>query len=213
VRRSTALVDKPPVAHDVRRSTALVDEPPVAHDATRTTGQMESGPTEMTGESMSLKTAEAEVLITRVFDAPRALVFKAWTEKSQLLKWYAPPGCSISFSKIDVRPGGEFLSCIRIPDGKECWCKGVYREVVANERLVYSMGISNAKGETLTAAQAGMAPAWPEETWLTVTFAEIGGKTQVTLRQTVSEVLAKKTGAYPSWLLMLDRLAGTLVTQ
>jgi uncharacterized protein YndB with AHSA1/START domain len=157
--------------------------------------------------------AKDQVHITRVFDAPREMVFKAWTDPEQLLRWYAPTGCSIRFPKIDVKTGGSFLSCILIPNGKECWCKGIYHEVVFPERIVHTMCISDEHGKLLSAEEAGMDPEWPEETTLTITFEELGGKTKVTLDQTVSESLAKRTGAYPSWIIMFDRLDEILKTK
>jgi uncharacterized protein YndB with AHSA1/START domain len=156
------------------------------------------------------------VLITRTFDAPRELVFRAWTDPELLAQWYAPHGCTIAFRTLDVRKGGEFHSVIRTPDGKDCWCRGVYSELVAPERIVYTLAVADADGNLITPMQAGMDPEWPHETTVTVTFAERDGKTMLTLHQTVPESLAKRTGAHPSWLEMLDRLdeqlasAGTL---
>lgn len=148
----------------------------------------------------------SEVLITRTFDAPRELVFRAWTNPEQLASWYAPHGCSIAFRQLEVRPGGAFHSVIRTPDGKDCWCRGTYTELVAPERIVYTMAVADADGNLIAPIDAGMEPEWPGETTVTVTFTEQGGKTSVTLHQTVSEELAKRTGAHPSWLQMLDRL-------
>jgi uncharacterized protein YndB with AHSA1/START domain len=155
-----------------------------------------------------------EVHITRVIAAPRELVFRAWTDPAQLPLWYAPHGCTVRFSKLDLRPGGEFLCCIRSPAGHECWCKGTYREIAAPERIVHTMEIADAQGRSITALEAGMDPEWPQQTLLAVTFEELEpGETRLTLRQTVLESLAKRTGAHPSWLEMLDRLAAHLVTQ
>jgi uncharacterized protein YndB with AHSA1/START domain len=148
-----------------------------------------------------------DVRITRVFNAPREMVFKAWTDPAQLIKWYAPTGCEISFSELNVEQGGVFHSCILIPDGKECWCKGIYKEVKFPERLVHTMAVADENGNLISAAEAGMDPDWPNETTLTVTFEEQSdGKTKLSLHQTVSETLAKRTGAYPSWIIMFDRL-------
>lgn len=153
---------------------------------------------------------DRDVLITRVFDAPRELVFQAWTDPAHLAHWYAPHGCTISFREIEVREGGVFHSCIGGPDGSACWCKGVYREVVAPERIVCTMAIADEQGNLMDPTDVGMDPEWPRETVLTVTFEEQDGKTKLTLHQTVSEELAKRTGAHQSWLQMLDRLAEQL---
>ena len=153
-----------------------------------------------------------EVLITRTFDAPRELVFRAWTDPEQLAQWYAPHGCTIAFRTLDVRPGGAFHSVIHTPDGKDCWCSGVYAELVAPERIVYTMAVADAEGNRVSPTAAGMDPEWPHETTVTVTFAEHDGRTTLTLHQTVDESIAKRTGAHPSWLQMLDRLDEQLAT-
>lgn len=164
----------------------------------------------MSGHSQPSMAAakKQEVLITRVIDAPRELVFKAWTDPASLVRWFAPRGCTIHFASIDVRQGGEFHSCINNPKFGACWCKGVYRELVTPERIVFSMSIADDKGNLVEPQSAGHDGAWPATTVVTVTLVEQTGKTLLTLHQNVSEVLAKKTGAHPSWLEMLDRLAG-----
>ena len=160
--------------------------------------------------SSILDRPEREVFITRVFDAPRELVFAAWTDPEHLARWFAPNGCSVRFRQLDFRAGGAFHSCIHTPDGHDCWCAGVYREIAAPERIVFTMAVADANGDLIEPVDAGMDPDWPRETVVTVTFAELGGGTELTLRQTVSESLAKRTGAHPSWLQMLDRLAAEL---
>ena len=151
--------------------------------------------------------AEKEVVITRVFDAPRELVFKAWADREHLMRWYAPKGCTIRISTIDFRPGGVFHHCIRNPKFGDCWCKGIYREIVVPECIVYTLALADEKGNLVDPADVGHDPDWPRETTVTVTFAELEGKTKLTLHQTVLESIAKRTGAHPSWIEMLDRLA------
>ena len=153
------------------------------------------------------KSSDRDVLITRVFDAPREMVFDAWTDPLQLARWYAPPGCEIEFRTLDPRPGGTFLSCIRSPGGHECWCRGVYRTVNRPVQIVFTMVVANERGEAVDPSAVGMDPDWPLETVVTVTLVPRDGRTLLTLHQTVSESLAKRTGAHPSWLQMFDRLA------
>lgn len=164
-------------------------------------------------ETRPVEAGAKTIVITRVFDAPRELVFEAWTRPEYLLRWYAPRGCIIHFSKLDIRPGGAFHSCIHNPVFGDCWCVGVYEEIVRPERIVYTMAIADEHGNRIEPARAGHDPEWPGETRVTVTFDDDRGKTRLTLRQNVPESLAKRTGAYPSWLEMLDRLADTLTTQ
>jgi len=127
-----------------------------------------------TPSAPALKSDEAMVVITRVYDAPRELVFQAWTSPQHLARWYAPQGCTIEFRSLDFRVGGTFHSCIHIPDGKRCWCAGVYREIFAPERIVFSMSIADEAGRALTAVEAGMDPEWPQEAIVTVTLADQG---------------------------------------
>jgi len=145
--------------------------------------------------------------IERRFDAPRELVFDAWTRPEYLMQWYAPRGCTIQLVKLDARPGGRFHWCIHNPSFGDCWCVGMYREIVRPERIVYTLATADSAGNEIEPAQAGHDPRWPRESLVTVTLAEVRGATLLTLEQNVPESLAKHTGAHPSWLQMLDRLA------
>ena len=152
------------------------------------------------------------IVIERLFDAPRELVFEAWTDPRYLAAWFAPRGCTIRFAHIDVRPGGRFHSCIQNPAFGECWCVGVYQEIVRPELIVYSIALADSLGNKVDSARAGHHPDWPEETIVRVTLEDLGGSTRLILRQNAPEALARQTGAYPSWLQMLDRLAESLPT-
>lgn len=155
---------------------------------------------------MNLNPSDQEVLISRVLNAPRELVFRAWTEPAMLERWYAPHGCTFELTRMDLRVGGGFHHCIHNPRFKDCWISGTFLEVVPPERIVYSLHFSDETGRRLTPVEAGREAGWPEELTTTVTFEELGGGTRVTIHQTVTEAFAKQTGAHPSWLQMLDRL-------
>jgi uncharacterized protein YndB with AHSA1/START domain len=96
---------------------------------------------------------------------------------------------------------------MRSPEGRDYWGKGVFREIVEPEKLVYTDVFSDENGNTVKPAEYGMSPEWPDETLVTVTFAELGDKTEVTVRQSVPESIAEKTGARQGWAESLDRLA------
>ena len=145
--------------------------------------------------SAATKTAERELVITRVFDAPRRLVFKAWTEPERLVRWWGPRGFTTPSCKMDVRPGGAFRFCMRSSEGTNHWLQGVYREIVEPERLVCTWAWEDAEGR----------PA--HETLLTVTFAEQGAKTKLTLHQAVFESVAARDAHQGGWTSGLDRLA------
>lgn len=150
--------------------------------------------------------SDKELLITHLFDAPRAIVFRAWTDPEQLKSWYAPDGCTIEFKSIDTTQGGVFHSCIHHPVHGDCWVKGKYLEVTAPEKLVFTMVMSDQDGNSVSSVQAGKTKEWPEEQITTVTFEQIGIQTKVSIHQTVSEAEAKKTGAYQSWINMFEKL-------
>ncbi|MGH8068203.1 MAG: SRPBCC domain-containing protein [Candidatus Entotheonellia bacterium] len=75
--------------------------------------------------SAATNAGERELVITRIFDAPRELVFKAWTEPERLMRWWGPNSFTTPFCTIDLRPGGVFHCCMRSPEGRDYWCKGV----------------------------------------------------------------------------------------
>jgi uncharacterized protein YndB with AHSA1/START domain len=89
------------------------------------------------------ETLNREVNISRVFDAPRELVFKAWSDPEHLKKWYAPNGCTIDIFKFNFKKGGELHTCIRNPQYGDCWIKGIYDEIIIPERIVLTQGFSN----------------------------------------------------------------------
>lgn len=153
-----------------------------------------------------------ELFITHLFNAPRELVFEAWTDPEKLIHWYAPDGCTIEFKSIDVKEGGSFHSCIHDPIHGDCWIKGIYKEVIFPEKLVFSMILTNADGQNVGATDAGKPEDWPEEILTTVTFTSIGNQTKLSIHQTVSEAEAKQTGAYQSWIKMFNRLETILLT-
>lgn len=111
-----------------------------------------------------------QLLVERVFDAPRELVWKAWTEPEHMLKWWGPRSWPATVSNMDVRPGGIWHYCMTGPEGEEAWGKGIYREVTPPERLVYVDGFSDAEGTMDEARQM----------LVTIDFADVGGKTKIT---------------------------------
>jgi len=150
-------------------------------------------------------TGTREVIITRVFEVERKLLFDAWRSPEHLKNWYAPNGCSIEIHEFNFSEGGRFVHSIIMPDGQECVCTGFYHKIDDPNRIVYSLSFSDKEGNVVE-PDYSLHPEWPHETIVTVTFEDLNGRTRLTLHQTVAESLAKKTGAYPSWLQMLDRL-------
>ena len=154
--------------------------------------------------------SEREIVITRIFDAPRELVFKAWTDPKHLMHWWAPKGCTTPFCKVDLHPGGSFHYCIRLPEGRDIWGLGVYREIVAPERITYLDSFADAQGNPVPPTRYGMSASHPAETLVTVTFKEHEGKTRLTLRHAIPVSVEERKGTEQGWSDMLDRLAESL---
>jgi len=114
--------------------------------------------------------------ISRVYDAPRAKVWQAWTEPSRLKHWWGPRGFKVHTCKVDLRPGGVFLYGMKAPDGSDTWGKFVYREIKAPEKLVFVVSFSDPQGGV---TRHPSSPDWPEYILSTVTFSEVSGKTKV----------------------------------
>ena len=142
----------------------------------------------------------SELTITRIFDAPRELVFRAWTDPDQFARWLGPRGFEATSVTIDLRPGGRWRACIRAADGIEQWSSGTYREIVEPERLVFTF-----------AWESGDVAG--EQTVVTVTLADLGGKTELTFHQAGFSAVADRDTHRSGWASTLDRLAEFLVRQ
>ncbi len=156
----------------------------------------------MTANNPVKKNLGTEIVITRVFDAPRALVFKAWTEPKQLAEWWGPRGFTNPRCEMDVRPGGLIHIDMRAPNGTVYPMAGVYLEVVEPERLTYTSGALDEQGKQLF------------ELLHTVTFAEKNQKTTLTIKSKVvktTATAAKYIGGFEAGMTQsLEKLAATL---
>jgi uncharacterized protein YndB with AHSA1/START domain len=153
-----------------------------------------------------------EVSITRIVNAPRELVYECWTDAEHLKRWYFPNNCTVHFTYIDIKMDGGFHGAIiHKDDGRQNWFKAVFHEIVPPERLVFTLARADEKGNFITPEEAGMPREWPERTIVTLTFEDLGKQTRFTLHQTVDLDLATRTGAYPSWLQMLDRMESLII--
>ncbi len=148
-----------------------------------------------TRTSIDTEALERELVITRIFDAPRNVVFQAWTEPGRAARWWGPQGFVTTYCDMDVRPGGAFRVCMRSPEGVDHWKQGVYREVVEPERLVFTFAWEDAEGKPI------------RQTLVTVTFAEHGDKTALTLHQAVFETVALRDEHQRGWASTLQRFA------
>jgi uncharacterized protein YndB with AHSA1/START domain len=126
------------------------------------------------------QTTGADFVISRVFDAPRGLIWKCFSEPERMKEWWGPKGSTVVASKMDLRVGGTYHGAMRGPDGRVMWAKFLYREIEEPELLVWVHSFSDEAGGL---TRHPMSPTWPLELLTTVTFEEVpGGKTKLTLR-------------------------------
>lgn len=130
-----------------------------------------------------------DLVVTRVFKAPRRLVFEAWTKAEHVSRWFAPKPLTMPSCEVDFRHGGAFRFVMRAPDGTEYPFEGAFREIVVPDRIVFT-GAVHEGNATVT----------------TITFAEHDGKTTLTMRQTFAFESAATRGAKQGWTMTLDQL-------
>jgi len=146
------------------------------------------------------RTAERELVITRVFDVPRELVWKAWTARDHVLKWLGPKDFTAVDFELEPRPGGAWHSRIRGPDGAEYSNGGTVREVHEPDRLVFTFAWDGEDG----------TPG--REMQITITLDERDGKTEMTLSQGVFESAEDRDGHRGGWSESFDKLAEYLAS-
>jgi uncharacterized protein YndB with AHSA1/START domain len=162
-------------------------------------------------------TSQQELVITRTFDAPRELVFKAWTEPERLAQWWGPKDFVMGVVSIDLRLGGMFHYSMRTPEGLEMWGKFIYREIVPPERLAFVVSFADRDGNTV---RAPWDSNWPLEVLSTLTFTEHDGKTTIVMRgipvnatETELNIFeATHASMQQGWGGTLDQLADYLAT-
>jgi uncharacterized protein YndB with AHSA1/START domain len=151
---------------------------------------------------------EEELVITRVFDAPRQRVWKAWTEADALRRWWGPRGFTMNVCKLDFRPDGMFHYSMRTPDGRELWGRFVYREIVKPERIVFVNSFADQSGDIV---RNPWSADWPLEVLNTQTFSERGGKTTLVLRGAPLNANATERKAFADGRKSMQQgFAGTL---
>jgi len=152
-------------------------------------------------------TSQGSVVIERVFDAPVDLIWRMWTRPEHFKAWYGPGGASIPVAKMDVRVGGTRLVCMEVqaPNGAmRMWFTGEYREVVENERLVYTESMADENGNVLAASDMGMPAGHPTTTEVRVELEQVGGRTKMVMTHT--GIPSDSPGA-AGWAAAFDKLA------
>lgn len=146
------------------------------------------------------------MVIERSFDAPVDLIWQMWTDPAHFKEWYGPGGASIPVAEMDVRVGGRRLVRMDVesPNGPmQMWFVGEYREVVTNERLVYTESMSDENGNVQSPADMGMPGDHPTTTEVNIDLQDVGGRTRMVL--THRGIPADSPGA-AGWTMALDKL-------
>lgn len=160
--------------------------------------------------SSAMNSATRAIIITRVFNAPRKLVWKAWSEPEHFMRWWGPKGFTCPVCKMDFRVGGTYLWCMRSPEGQDFWTTGVYREIIPIERIVYTDSFADEKGNAVPPSHYGMTGDWGDELVVTVTFEDHEGKTIMTLHHTGLPAGEMSEMAEAGWKESFDKLAESL---
>lgn len=145
-----------------------------------------------------------QIKVSRTFDAPLELLWKAWTEPEHFMKWYGPKGFTAPTCEIDLRVGGRHLWSMQSPDGMQMYFTGNYKEVVPMERLVFTDSMSDAEGNVMSPAEMGMGEDMHVTMDVTVTFMHADGKTTVTVSHAGNEQ------AQMGWEQAFDKLTAVL---
>jgi uncharacterized protein YndB with AHSA1/START domain len=155
------------------------------------------------------QTTEHSIVITRVFDTPPELVFKSWTEPERVKQWFSPKGFTTPHCTIDLHVGGIYHLCMRSPEGREYWSKGVYREIIEPKLIVRTDTFSDEKGNIVSPKQYGLNN-WPDETIVLVNFANYAGRTKLTIRHSSIKPSEERDMCQQGWNECLDKLADYL---
>jgi len=150
----------------------------------------------MAASSVADEVASKEIVIERVFDAPRERVFDVFTQPEHLQKWWGPKMFSVPISEFEARPGGKIFLGQRGPDGAMHYNAGVVREIERPSRLVFAIHFADAERRRVAPpAGTGLSGTWDQEIVSSVTFTADGRRTRVTIRVT-------RSGVTPEWIEM-----------
>jgi len=151
------------------------------------------------------------MVVTRVFDAPREVVWKAWTDPRYVMQWWGPKGFTAPVCRMDFRVGGKSLCCMKAPDGQEFWNGIEYHEIVPHEKIVSSMYFADAQGNKVEPEHYGIEHEAIEGTYDVTLFEDLGnGQTRLTQIGNEPMQSAKESGQLEGCNQILDKLAAVI---
>lgn len=146
------------------------------------------------GTPASLPAEDRVLVLTRLFEAPRELVFSVWTKPEHITQWWGPKDFTLPFCEQDFRAGGKYRFCMRSPENEDFWVWGEYREIVPPERLVFTWLRGEPEGEITN------------DSIVTITLTEHAGKTRLTLHQATFRTVEDRDAHNGGWSECLVRL-------
>ena len=156
-----------------------------------------------------------DLVVKRIIDAPVELVWKAWTDPEQVMKWWGPKYYTSPSCNIDLRKGGEYIFCMRAPKsqgGQDSYVSGIYQKIIPLERLEFTQGLSDKEGNRIDPASIGISPDFPKEFLTTIIFKKI--------KHDMTELIITELGWTPGQMYVyslagmhqcIDKLAESLV--
>lgn len=150
------------------------------------------------------------LVITRIFNAPRELVWKAFSDVEMLKKWWGPRNFTSPAGTIDFRVGGKYHFCMRTPEGQDMWSTGIYQEIIPMEKIVNTDSFADKDGNVVSPESYGFDATFPKEMLVTLTFEDEHGKTKFTLSHEGVPSKAMHDDMQIGWNESFDKLAESL---
>jgi uncharacterized protein YndB with AHSA1/START domain len=162
-------------------------------------------------DSVAKDLVTKEIVIERVYDAPRERVFDVFTQPEHLRKWWGPKMVDVTVSEFEARPGGKFFFGERGPDGATIYVAGVVRDIERPSRLVFALHFVDAdRRRVAPPAHSGLPGSWDEDIVTSVTFGAEGRRTRLTIRVQSGFTAAWGEGARLGWAESLDKLGDAI---
>lgn len=157
----------------------------------------------------TVATKDNELIITRSLNAPRRLLWQAWSDPEMITKWWGPRGFTSPYARNDFRVGGKYLNCMRSPEGQDYWSTGTYQEIIPMKKIVCTDSFADYQGKVVPGTHYGMDETFPDEMLITLTFSEEEGKTVLTLQHSGIHTLSieDRRNMEIGWMESLDKLA------
>ena len=135
----------------------------------------------MTDPANNIK--KRDLVVSRLFDAPLELVWKAWTEPEHVMRWWGPNYFTSPTCELDFREGGTSLVCMRSPDGQDFYNTWTYRKIVPMQQIEFIQNLADKDGKRADPVKVGLRADFPQDVRTVITFKAVGDKTEMTMTE------------------------------